>query len=69
MAVAEPSAFCGVVSLDFLLESRSDGGKLASHKVAGNTSPKLIRPERTKDSVVPPGRNELERITRHDVPD
>jgi hypothetical protein len=60
--------FAALSALIFLLESRSDGGKLASHKVAGNSFRKLIRPERTMDSVVPLGRNYLERITRHGVP-
>jgi hypothetical protein len=40
-----------------LPESRSDGWKLASYEVAGNTPDKFTRPERTTDSAVPPGRN------------
>jgi hypothetical protein len=53
----EPTAFPKPCRHDFLPKSRSDGGKLASYEVAGNAPNKFIRPERTPDSAVPPGRN------------
>jgi hypothetical protein len=49
--------FKKVVALFFArVAQRSDGRKLASYEVAGNTPDKFNRPERTTDSAVPPGR-------------